>query len=263
MADLLPITYTPPALTPTSGGLYSAVSWNETSTPRWLDSGAIIRPTNHGFDDLFGVWGEDWCVDPDSIEEEKSGDRPDISNLTAFPAVTVWGFDQNHCGDLTSESRAEVKDRARHILDLNEQKSVETSFSARMITDAGDVTYVADIATAIATLDSALAQTGTYGVIHAAAKQATFAFAARAVLLTGGGFRTVLGNQVVFGGGYDGGLTDTLVATSPVFGWRTPVVVRDTIKHTTNQYIAIAERSVLVGYEQAVGIVTIGEEPEE
>ncbi|MBD0859634.1 hypothetical protein IA539_00185 [Gordonia sp. zg691] len=61
----------------------------------------------------------------------------------------------------------------------------------------------------------------------------------------------------MFGGGYVDGLGATLVGTSPTFGWRTGVEVRDAIAHHDNLFIAVAERSVVVAYEKAVAAATI------
>lgn len=56
-------------------------------------------------------------------------------------------------------------------------------------------------------------------------------------------------------------MSDTLVATSPLYGWRDAVAVRDTIEARYNQYVAIAERSVVIGYERAIGAATITTTP--
>lgn len=61
----------------------------------------------------------------------------------------------------------------------------------------------------------------------------------------------------MFGGGYIEGLGDTLVGTSPTFGWRDQPVLREAIEARYNQFVAVAERSVVIGYEHAVGAATI------
>ena len=43
--------------------------------------------------------------------------------------------------------------------------------------------------------------------------------------------KTPMGNTYVLGGGYVDGLADTLMATSPLYGWRGPVAVRDAMEH--------------------------------
>lgn len=58
----------------------------------------------------------------------------------------------------------------------------------------------------------------------------------------------------MFGGGYVDGLGKALVATSPTYGWRDDVTVRDTFAPTENEYLAIAARGVVIGYERAVGL---------
>ena len=56
---------------------------------------------------------------------------------------------------------------------------------------------------------------------------------------------------------YFAGLGAKLVATSPTYGWRGPVQVRETIRSEWNRFYAMAERAVAVGYEKAVAAVTI------
>ena len=69
---------------------------------------------------------------------------------------------------------------------------------------------------------------------------------------------TPAGHRWVFGGGYAaGGLGDTLVATSPIFGWRDEVALRDATKYEHNLFAAVAERSVLIGYEKNLGAATV------
>ena len=53
-------------------------------------------------------------------------------------------------------------------------------------------------------------------------------------------------------------LGDTLIATSPTFGWRDEAVaVRETIRHELNLFVAIAERAVLIAYEALIGAAEI------
>ncbi|CQA09864.1 gp13 protein [Mycobacteroides abscessus] len=68
---------------------------------------------------------------------------------------------------------------------------------------------------------------------------------------------TPRGNTVIFGGGYVDGLDDVLVATSQVYGWRGDVQELESIEEKHNYFIAVAERSVLLGYEKLVAAVKI------
>ncbi len=61
---------------------------------------------------------------------------------------------------------------------------------------------------------------------------------------------------VVCGGGVDG-LGTRLVAPSPLCGWRNEVKVHEAGKLEHNLVKAIAERSLVVGYEAAVGAAVI------
>ena len=79
---LLPLTYPAPLVAPASYGLYGAVNWVQSGgVLRFLPSGVDIWPSNYGFETAFGIWGETWCVDPDTITDLKEGERPDIDAL--------------------------------------------------------------------------------------------------------------------------------------------------------------------------------------
>jgi hypothetical protein len=245
------VQFEAPLVNPTTYGLYAATSWtDETGPPRWFDGGVTIRPHNYGGDDASGVWGADWCAQPDDLTESdvKTGVRPAIPD--AFDAITLWAYDE--C-DLTEPSQQEVRERVQQNLRLRERPMVEREFSARLLADAGTVQTKSDLAALVGYLEGLIAESGTAGLLHASAELAAPLIAARLVSRTSAGLRSPLGNQWVFGGGYIDGLGGTLAATSLVYGWRGEVTVRDTIEHTSNTFVAIAERSVAVGYELALG----------
>lgn len=254
---LLPVRFQPPRTTPTSRGLFAATTWTESEPGdpvRWLAEGVEFDLLNYGGNDAFGVWGADWCAAPDDLtgDDVKEGTRAD--GLDPFPAMTVWAFDA--C-DLTAPSRAEVRDRAARVLALREQTAVERQLAGRLTTDAGTPVAADDIVAAVGALDNVLTDSGTVGVIHAPATLAASAAARSLLIRDGGVLRTPLGNRWVFGSGYVGELDDTLVATSPTYGWRNPAAVRDVVKVEWNLAVAIAERSFVVGYEAALGAATI------
>lgn len=262
--EMPPVQFEAPLLPSPPHGLYQVVTWAQDGTEplRWL-AGLEIRPVNFPGDDGFGIWEAAWNVDPDDLTDDdvKTGDRPDISDLAAFEAMTVYGFDRNQVGDLREVAQQEVRARAARNLDRLEQRSVETTFAARLLDDSDSVTSATDIADAIAKLEAHLAKTQTVGVIHAGAQWATPALSSRVLTPDGDGtFRTALGHQVVFGGGYVDTLGAKLVATSPVYGWRGPATPYENTKPLTNQFIAFVERSVLIGYESAIAAVEISEE---
>ncbi len=87
--------------------------------------------------------------------------------------------------------------------------------------------------------------------------RAAVAAAKGRIVRSGSGLKSPTGHQWVSGGGYVAGLVSTLVATSPLFGWRTDVKVHDAVKLEHNLFKAIAERSLVIGYEAAVGAAVI------
>lgn len=250
-----PVVFEAPLVNPSPNGLFAATSWQEQEGPlRWLGSGIDVRIFNYGGESAFGVWRAPWCVAEDDLEPEdiKTGERPVFPD-TYLP-MTSWAYDE--C-DLTEASQAEVRKRAEQTHRLQEPNAAETEFAVRLLTDAGTPDTATDIVGAVGQLEALLAQTNTLGFIHASAVWAASAAQANLIVRSGAALKTPLGHTWVFGGGYVTGLTDTLVATSPTFGWRGPVAVRDAMKLEWNRFKAVAERSLVIGYEQAIGAVDV------
>lgn len=250
---LNPVEFDAPLVNPAPDGLYAATSFlaqGAADVPRWLASGVRVRPHNYGGETAFGVWDAPWCGDPgDSI---KDGDRPSLSD--PFDPLTVWAFD---ICDLTAPSQQEVRERAAQNLRLIEPVAVEREFAARLLADAGTAEPVTDLVAAVGHIEAQLAVTNTVGLIHASAGLAAVADRYGLIIRAGGVLKSPLGHTWVFGGGYVEGLGETIVGTSPTFGWRNTVEVRETIEERYNQFVVVAERSVVVGYEQAVAAATL------
>ena len=253
---VIPATIFDPPVTPALPyGLYQHVEWVSSGDPaRFLvNDGVVIRPRS--FDaDGFGAWEAGWCADPQAISEAKEGDRPDIDLPTPFEPETVFGFDRNYCGDLSAQSRQEVRDRALENLTRMEQIAAERQFADRLNTDAGTPPTATSLRDAIATLEEALAKVGVSGFIHMS--PGWVARDPEVFVVDGsGGVKTVLGTTVVIGGGYAHDIPWRLFATSQVYGWRGSTQINEATEHETNQFIAVAERSVLLGYEKLIAAV--------
>ncbi len=249
------VIFDAPLVNPSPGGLYAVTTWTDQSEPyRWLAGGLEIRTHNYGGEDAFGVWGADWCAHEADLgpSDVKEGERPDW--LDPFDAITVWAED--HC-DMTTPSQTEIVIRAQQNMRLLEQLAVEREFAARVLLDAPAVPTVSGLVAAVGALEDAFAETNTLGFIHARPGWASVA--AQALLLRGSGsvLKTPMGHTWVFGGGYVAGLGNKLVTTSPTLGWRGEVATRTAVKPEANRFTAVAERSVLVGYESAVAQVTV------
>lgn len=136
---------------------------------------------------------------------------------------------------------------------------MEREFAARLLIDAGTPAPAADIIAAVSHIEAAFAATNTTGLIHASASLAAAAQRYGLVIGSAGGSapRSPLGHTWVFGGGYVEGLGSTIVGTSPTFGWRDQPVLREAVEARYNQFVAVAERSVLIGYEKAVAAATV------
>ena len=138
---------------------------------------------------------------------------------------------------------------------------VERAFADRLLADAavslGGIASADDLRLALGYLEGQLAVTNTVGVIHASPEWASREFGL--VVASGTALRTPLGHLWIFGGGYVEGLGDTIVATSPVFGWRDEVALREAMDYSRDLFAVVAERSVLVAYEAVVAAVTVAE----
>lgn len=253
-----PVVFDAPLVNPAPNGLFGAVTWAEESGPlRWLGAGVDIRVFNYGGGPSYGVWQADpFALDGDleAGDVKTPGERP--ADPDTFPHFTSWAAD--YCA-VTAPAQAETLLRAQQIHKLQEQTAVESFLTDRLLTDGGAPFAADDIVHAVSEIEGLFAATSTVGVIHASAKLAAYAVKNDMAKQNGTRWLSPLGHQWVFGGGYMEGLGDTLVATSPLFGWRGPVVPREVIKHEWNRHYVIVERSLVIGYEAALGAVSLGQ----
>jgi hypothetical protein len=253
---LLPaVEFYPPLVNPSPNGLFPIVNWTDEgdAPPRYLGEGVRVRTINYGGENSTGVWDAEWCQQPDDPNAKKTGERPDF--LDPFDPLTVWAYDQ--C-DLTAPSRDDVRANAQQWLRLMEQTDVEHALALRMLFDAGSPLDTATtLVDAVGQLEALLGVTNTLGVIHASAAFAAVAAQSMLIVRSGSVLKTPLGHTWAFGGGYTDGLGTAVVATSQLFGWRNSVDVHETMKTEYNQFVAVAERSFVVGYESLVGAVNV------
>jgi hypothetical protein len=264
---LLPVEFTAPLVAPASRyGLDAATTWTEAAggeVLRWLPSGLQFRLRTHRASSAWGVWGAPWCASPDDLTEDdvKTGPPFEDDDPDPFEAQMVWASDRlQECGNLSSVDRGEAVERARQTLGVREPIAVETEFVSRLLADAPTPTAVDDVVEAVGHLEQTFAASGTFGLIHARVGLLAVAEDRRMIVrdpAAPGVLRTPGGHRWVFGGGYSIPLGDTLIGTSATYGWRGELVVREAIQHQRNQFVAIAERSVIVGYEALIGAAQI------
>lgn len=245
---IAPVEFEAPPVNPAPFGLFAAVDWQADADNRF-HNGERVRGNNYGGENSFGVWEGHYCSAP-VPGQKKEGERPEI--LDPFEPITVWAYDE--C-DPTAPSRAEVLARAKQILRLEEQTAVEAEVANRMLTDAGTPEAVATLKAAVGYIEGVLAKTNTLGFIHAGAQWASQEFGL--VIKSGTKWVSPLGHTWVFGGGYVDALGDTLVATSQPFGWRDDPTTRSALDAKTNTFAAVAERTVVIGYEAVIAAATI------
>lgn len=238
---------------PTQGyGLYAAANLTDTGTnPRELIAGVDLYPFN--CDTGVGSYNPQLCDDP--LPEKAPGERGDLAH---FDPLVVWAAAECRPDQTEEEETA----RARQILALNEPLIVESAFATRILSDAGVAGSATSLMDAIGQLEVFLGELGYNGFLHASRKwavEAGFLDAASGTAL----LRTNMGNTWVFGGGYDSVLGNTIVATGPLYGWRSATFdqVLTTGSHPTPKYnntvYALTERVITVGYECAVHAVTV------
>jgi hypothetical protein len=248
---LAPIRFEAAPVNPAPNGLYAATQWTEIGEgqPSRHLNGVEVKGPNYGGDNAFGVWEGHYCSAP-VPGQIKEGERPGI--LPPFDPIVVWSYDE--C-DLTAPSRAEVEQRAAQIFRLQEQTAVEREVGNRLLLDVGAPAVRPTLKEAVAYLEGELAKTNTLGFIHAGAH--LVALEAGLFIASGTARKSPAGHTWVIGGGYVEGLGDTLVATSQPFGWRDQMALRTAMDERHNIFAAIAERSVLIGYEAVIAAVTV------
>lgn len=254
-AALSPVQFDAPLVNPAPNGLVAATQWVEESGPlRWLPSGVDFRVFNYGGGTQFGVWTAPWNATESQLKptDIKKGERPKFPDT--FIAQTTYASDD--C-DLLKKSRDEVRVRVEQVHRLLEPIQTEKALATRMLADAGTVAPKTGIVAAVGAVEGMIAGSGTIGFIHASAELAAPAAQANLIRYNNGRLVSPLGHTWVFGGGYVSALGSKLVATSPTFGWRGSVTLRDAPSLQHNEFKAIAERSLVVGYEALIGAVNI------
>lgn len=267
---LLPVEFSPPLLAPASPyGLEAVTTWTEADPAsgdalRWLPSGVQFRLRTYRPSSAFGIWDAPWCVNPDDLGpgDVKSGAAVVDDDPDPFVALTAWAADRlQECGNLSEFDRAEVRERAEQTFATREPVAVETAFATRLVTDAGTPEAVADLIAAVSHLEETLAATGTVdALVHARVGLLAVAEHERLLIrddTAPGVLRTPGGHRWVFSGGYATPLGDKLIATPQTYGWRGEIETRDAIDYQRDQFVAITERSSVVGYEAVLAAAVI------
>lgn len=257
---LPPVDITASPLTPAGFGLYAAATITETGQNRRHLGGVNLWPYN--CDEGYGTYDSNFCDLDGEPAVKAAAERP---APVEFEPLVVWAADE--CAP--DQTEAEVQARAQHTLALQEPLLVESAFATKLLADAAAPVTVPNFATAIGVLEEFLGEQGYLGVIHAARRWAGTASMFRWNNQTGPSYQSPLAHRYAFGGGYADVLGNTIVATGPVYVWRDAVeshVVTtgsSPVPEHNNSVYAMAERTVVVGYECAILAVTIDStEPE-
>lgn len=224
-----PVSYTAVQANPLGGGLYDAASVVDAADGRHL-SGIMLEPVNDGISGLWEYAGED---NPDKV-----GERLD---WPSFPGTVVWAADSVKTVGASIEG---ARERAEHILRLREPIEVERFVAGQLL--EAEASAVASVREQLAYLELELGKRGYPGVIHASREllPALKDFIVR----QGQAMFTPGGHRWAFGGGYEA-LGTTLVGTGAVTVVRAPITQAEAVDTRLNDFHAIAERVVAVGWE--------------
>ena len=266
MSPLLAVTYDPDLIDPPARGLFEAVRWIEdgVSPQRWLPSGVTVRQPNFSSGSQTEVWAEAWNVAADDVTTDKVLHRDDLGS-DDFTGITVFAFDRDECPHrLMQQARREVHDRAGWLVRRYIQGLAEAHVATALGTATTTTSVTADVVAAVAAAESALFSSllnPDDAVLFAPPVLA--AHLAKHRQIDDG--RSPLGYRWVFSDGLglvDGSGQPTILGTTQLFGWRGPLETRDHIDHQTNDYFAVAEQSLVIGWESSVVKVTILNPPD-
>lgn len=244
--------FDPKVLPPFPRGLYEFVDWvQDGGEARFIrEDGLVIRPQNFPSADEYGTLVQEFCEQP---AEPLIADRPDIDDLDVWSHASVWYSSQNQCLDLRPEGQQEARDRVLGNFLRLEPLGTETAFATRLLALAGAPVAATNLKDAIGQLTDAAAALGVGEVyIHARPYWAVQEYG-----LFTSDMKTVLGAQLVVGGGYVNVLGNVLVATTPVYGWRSEQLVTESLEPKENLLYSLAQRSVLLGVEKIIAAVEI------
>lgn len=224
-----PVTYTAVQANPLGGGLYDAASVVDAADGRHL-SGIMLEPVNEGASGLWEYAGED---NPDKV-----GERLD---WPSFPGTVVWAADSVKTVGASIEG---ARERAEHILRLREPIEVERFVAGQLL--EAEASAVASVREQLAYLELELGKRGYPGVIHASRE--LLPVLKDFIVRQGQAMFTPGGHRWAFGGGYEA-LGTTLVGTGAVTVVRAPITQAEAVDTRLNDFHAIAERVVAVGWE--------------
>lgn len=261
---LPPVEFVVPMQNPRPGGLLSQIRWASTDddVPRWLASGVQFRNRNTGLDLSIGQWDvPTLCGDPGEQRKRGHGRTDDPQ---PFTPLTLWASDD--C-DTLADSQTETRERVLQAMRLHTEQFLETHLAGRLGEDAAqldNLPTVSSIVDAVAWLDEQItvAAITAEPVLHAAPRWRAHATAHN---LYGQQYRVLPyapNDRWCFGGGYALGLGDVIVATTPIYGWRSTATVHDDVLGNTEAsddrgHTTVVEQSFVVGYERLIGAVRV------
>lgn len=218
-------------------GLYANASLID--VPRGVSGGVEVEVPRLGG---HGLWDQT-CTPLDDNEVKHGGDTPAVRR---FPGTGVWALDD--CGPVGSTMQ-DSRDAAVQTLRRTEPVDVEKFVAPVLLEQAVPSTSLAAAVTMFST-------EGMLPVIHIAPSMLEELVTRRVAVQQGKLWRHVLGGVLAVGAGYEGLLTNPIV-TGPVVVYRSAVVSYESFDPSTNQRVALAERTASVAWAGPAVEVTL------
>lgn len=160
-------------------------------------------------------------------------------------AFTVYAYSDLSVGGL---DEAAMYARAASILQAGEQFAVESQLWAKLVTDAAAGTGATGLVATLARAEAEAAATyAGSSVVHVSRYNAAMLGTTNA-RVEGAKLRTVLGSDMVAGGGYDD--DDVVIVTGPIVMVRGPIKNLGRVYNAAeNSHSAIVERSYVIGWD--------------
>lgn len=268
-----------PPVTPSPFGLFSAATVQDTSGTeenRWIHAGITWEPAHCG--PAYTTVAA--CLDAEGDDPEDPTAKTITDGIDAVEGAAFAAYHLHRCTLPGHQWDTVGRDRAADALRLGEQRAAEQVMMDRMaIAAAGtdgivlnsDPQHVVD---AIGRLERYLgANYGGVGVLHMDPLVATLAESYNLLQTTGTRKQTrAATTTVAVGGGYGAGLVPSLEGGSPATGgvsWvyatgqvlvrraATEVIQSAAGSLRTNQYVALAERPYVLGWECVTAAIAV------
>ena len=211
-----------PSLSPV--GLYAAAAMVD-----------VDRPLVYGVDVPVETLGGHGTWDEPCVPGDRSKHGGDTQTTLRFPGIGLWAADE--CS-LVGRSEGESRAAAQRKLRATEGADAEVFAAATLAERAVE-------ASSLPAAEAMFTVEGLTPVVHIRPSDVPVLLRSKLIYQASAGLRTVLGNVVAVGAGYEAAL-DGIYVTGPVTIYRNPVDTNTAVDVATNTRLTVAERAVAV-----------------